>query len=527
VITASLRDKAEVGGCQPSRSAQAFGSASATSEATRPRRGPSSAARPCRCAPAAAARAGERPRRDQRGDRAGQDVAGPGGGQTLVSGSDQQHVAVGLGDHGRRSLQQHHRPGGRGQGAGRVDAVLAGGRPGQHLELAVVGGEHGRRRHVAHDGTGVEGRGRGVGDRGQAVAVEDDRPVRRGQRGANPRCGPGIATQSGPDGDAAEPGGVARQQAVPVVGSSPEHHRLDRGGRVLDAGDGQPHVAGSGTQRGGRAQLRGPGHARRPGDHPHGVTPLVVVGGSGRDPGEHVVVGDQVAAGGADHGGIAHVEADVGHDDLAGVRRSGSEHEARLERSEGDGAHRGSGSARHGAGPARDPRRDVDGQDRSTVDVGEPVVAPEPGSEGGVDHEVGRAEHRGGVSHVVHRHPHPPPGQERGGDPTVLAVVARSGHDHDPASVGPAHQVDRSPGHRAGGPPDEHLHRLGGRGVDRGHLRRGQDGEHPVILPRPATGWGRDRRRRDPRPDGALGTDPAGTVRSGPARRRGPSDRRG
>ena len=60
----------------------------------------------------------------------------------------------------------------------------------------------------------------------------------------------------------------------------------------------------------------------------------------------------------------------------------------------------------------------------------------------------------------------------RGRGPTVGAVVALAGQHDDPAAVGTAEQVERVVGHRRAGSFDQHVDRVGRRGVDRGHLVR-------------------------------------------------------
>ena len=82
------------------------------------------------------------PRGQPGGDDTGEHIARSGGGQPLVAGHRQQHPAVGMGDHGGRTLQQQHlaQPGGRPPAI--LDPVRARGSAGQDLELAVVRGQN-------------------------------------------------------------------------------------------------------------------------------------------------------------------------------------------------------------------------------------------------------------------------------------------------------------------------------------------------------------------------------------------------
>ena len=81
------------------------------SPATRPSGGPSPAARPCTCAASAAASSGPIPAGDERAYRPRQDVSGSRCARFGPPDVTTRTSPSGIGDHGRRSLQQHDAPG--------------------------------------------------------------------------------------------------------------------------------------------------------------------------------------------------------------------------------------------------------------------------------------------------------------------------------------------------------------------------------------------------------------------------------
>ena len=280
------------------------------------------------------------------------------------------------------------------------------------------------------------------------------------------------------------------------------------GARVLDAGDGQPHVVGS-TQRGGRAQLRGPRSCLGDPAITHGVT--VVVDGSGRDPGEHVssVTRWQPAAPTTAGSHTSRPMSATTTRWRTPVRAP--EHEARLERkAKVTVLHRGERERRHGAGPARDPDgcRRARPEHRRRRGTGSC-----PGTRfRAASITVGRATRVAGRQPVA---PSPAPRRaRRGGDPTVPPLWPVRPRPR-PGVRGPAH-----PGRPQPGPPPaarrpmRHLHRLGGRGVDRASAT----GSGTVKAPRHPF-------RRHPPPDGARSAAPGSLTgrcpRTGP-RRSGP-----
>ena len=110
--------------------------------------------------------------------------------------------------------------------------------------------------------------------------------------------------------------------------------------------------------------------------------------------------------------------------------------------------------------------------------------AAEPGAVGGVDDQVGGGQGGdvgGGVDHRARGTPRRP--QPAGRVPAVVAVVALPGDHDDTSAVRPAEHVEGSASHRRTGPPDQHVDRLGRGGVDGRHLARGDDRDHPSIMP--------------------------------------------
>ena len=167
------------------------------------------------------------------------------------------------------------------------------------------------------------------------------------------------------------------------------------------------------------------------------------------------------------------VEADVGHLDPPGARRSVADEEHGLE-----------GGERHRhVGPSPRSRRHVDGQHPRPHGVGRVVLAAEPRAEGGVDHQVARRQHGRRLARRVHRHPHATLLQEGSRRPTVVAVVALAGNDDDPPPVGPTQLPQGGARHRPPCPLDQHLHGLGRGGIDGLHLLGRDDRDHAAAGP--------------------------------------------
>ncbi|MDX2380831.1 MAG: AAA family ATPase, partial [Acidimicrobiia bacterium] len=106
------------------------------------------------------------------------------------------------------------------------------------------------------------------------------------------------------------------------------------------------------------------------------------------------------------------------------------------------------------------------------------------GAERRIDHEIGWRKYITGLdrSHVEPAHPHPTPGEQSSGDATVGAVVAWADDDVDGAAVHPAEHLHGGACDSPSGTLDEHLDRLGRRGIDRIHLLGRHDRLHDPSL---------------------------------------------
>ena len=176
-------------------------------------------------------------------------------------------------------------------------------------------------------------------------------------------------------------------------------------------------------------------------------------------------------------------------DHPAGPRSSRLQHEARLQRRERHRPHRGEGPSSLFARGAVDAARDVDGEHRRTRGVGRVVLPSEAGAVGRVDDEVGRRQPGRGRLGVDLVDAHPAASEPPRRRPPVGPVVALPRqHDHA-APVATPEERQRVVGHRRAGPLDEHLDRLGGRGVDRRHLLRGEDRDQSATAMASANRW--------------------------------------
>ena len=258
---------------------------------------------------------------------------------------DDAHLAVRVGDHRGRALQQHD-----GAGAAAASARAAamrsgpGAVPGEPLELAVVGREH-RRRRARPPSTEAASRA----ERGEAVAVDDGGQSASGDHVARTRVGvAGAGAEPGPDHERLEarrePSSTASAQ--PAAGSASPTASVGRRRVVGDARASRaapcprPARCAAAAARCGRA-----GHARRAGDDEH--RRAATCGASRGRRGSQ-----RATSRGLDdvHRRRADVEPDVGDHDLAGQRPPGLEQQPRLQGGEGDRAR-----GRPAPGPA--PRR--------------------------------------------------------------------------------------------------------------------------------------------------------------------------
>ena len=159
-----------------------------------------------------------------------------------------------------------------------------------------------------------------------------------------------------------------------------------------------------------------------------------------------------------------------------------AEQQARLEGGERDRSYSAQrpSPVEHLAGQARQPRRDIDGQDGRPARLRRRVGPFQAGPVGGVDHQIGRRQGRtpAQVGRLEHVHLGSVAGQQLGRQPTVGAVIALAGHDRDLLAVGAVEQASgvgepqpRRPGRRARRPAPAPA------GLRR-PSPRGQDGDH-------------------------------------------------
>ena len=299
-------------------SARAAGRWATTSPATRPRRQARAPARPWRNAPAAAARSGARPWAQQRGDDAGEHVAGAGGGQAGVAGGARRAprrrgaatTVVG-------PLSSTTAPVGAASARAASRRSAPGGVAGQARELAVVGREHDRgAASPAARATRVAGRARSRPSPSTTSghASTAGHAARRTSRG-----GAVAGAQAGPDDQRPEP--VERRRAPrrpsPSAGRATcRRPRSGAGGSAPPPGVLQPHVAGAGPLGPAAGEVGGAGHARRAGHDPHRAPATCGRPAPGRAASAATSAASTRWARAADD-----VEADVGHLDLAGQGR--------------------------------------------------------------------------------------------------------------------------------------------------------------------------------------------------------------
>ena len=307
----------------PSRTCHARGTRSGRSEATSPRAG-----RARRRGRAGARRqrqhgsAGRRARGAQRSARSARHRCrrSPVVGHPPAPAGSRRRIR----DHRGRPLQQHGRAGGRGQLPDVVDPVRPG-RPrrsgrrtrrrGGSAPSAPTGrpGSGPRRRRVptAHHRRPPGADRPPAASRRNSPTVTSDRPRPGPMATAATRDAPARTCAAHPSTstgcDTASVGAPVRPTPGVESARSPIRH----------------------ATRPSR-QSRRAGHLRRAGDEPDGVAPLVVVGRAVGHQGDHVGIGHQVDRRGR------HVEADVGDLDPTAVGRARRQHEARLERGEGD-----------------------------------------------------------------------------------------------------------------------------------------------------------------------------------------------
>ena len=307
---------------------------------------------------------------------------------------------------------------------------------GEAGELAVVGGEHGRAPPRGRPGpppgrrgphrpspSTTSGHGRAADTRWWTAATAG---APRPGRGRRPGRRPGRA-------------GRAPPSSHPAAGTAMPTASVGRPGSWLDARATPP--APSRRRPAGRPGLPG-GRPRSCPASPAATTTaarhLWASAPAGAAP-------TPATSAGLDHAraGPRHVEADVGQHHLAGQRPARVEQQPGLERRERDRAD-GLGPRPTGAAPVS-PSTPLGMSTASTgapAGVGRPVLAPEAGAVGGVDHQVAGRERVGRLGARGSRPRTPRRRRQAGGLAAVVAVVALAGHDDDPPPVGAAEQVE-------------------------------------------------------------------------------------
>src|SRR5581483_360323 len=155
------------------------------------------------------------------------------------------------------------------------------------------------------------------------------------------------------------------------------------------------------------------------------------------------------------------------------------QHQAGLQRREGDRGRRLHGAVVRFAGEPVHARRDVDGEDGRATGFGCAVRASETRAVRGVDHEIGGAQPAAfRVRSIDDVDAHAAASQPRRCRATVVAVVALARDHHDSPSVRAPQHGDRLPGHGPAGAVDEHLDGLWRGTVDGAHLLGGDDRQH-------------------------------------------------
>ena len=302
----------------------------------------------------------------------------------------------------------------------------------------------------------------------------------RREPGTAPRRRRRRCAETGPTTSAREPVGAVEHVVGPALGRERQADGLGGprpGRRRRPAMPSRTYPAPARWAAAG-GEVRGAGHARRAGHHPARRRATCGLSrAAGRQPAGHVVAPRPAAA----RAPATSRPMSATHD-LAGEAPARLEHQARLERGEGDGAPRPATPGRGLAGAARRPRRGcrppAPARPRrraaSVLAVGSRCRRRRrsPGRRGG---RLGR-----GVAGVDHRRPATPRRRSRTRrGPAVVAVVALAGDDHHPPAVGPPSRRARA---RATAAPARSMSTSTGSGAAAsigGHLVGRDDRDHP------------------------------------------------
>src|SRR5665213_284953 len=210
--------------------------------------------------------------REHRPDYARQDVTTSCGGEPRRAGCDEQRRTVGVGDDGRRALQQHRRTELPGERSNVADAVRAGRSAGQPRELPVMWREDRR------SGPAMQYRG-GVllaAEHVQRVGVEHNRHRRLLKYFEESLADVTVASEPRACHECATAIELGEDHTSEARALEADRHRLDHPAcSWTDTGRGDTDHPCPGADRAVYGELWRPAHPRRAGEYEHGALPLV------------------------------------------------------------------------------------------------------------------------------------------------------------------------------------------------------------------------------------------------------------